>query len=140
VVHEPSGLLRDLETSVKFVGTDTVLATDKQPRSAKPFFKSDRRVLKDRARLKGERWLRMSRVTFPDALLHKPCDPLRSALRTFYCAIRPAKFHHELAAMLKIREPDYRVSQGVWAFYKTSMQQDSRNVKYVIAQTILLIF
>jgi hypothetical protein len=49
--------------------------------------------------------------------------------RMFLCmaAIRPPRFHHELAAMLEvIREPDNRISESVgslWRFHISSMHQ-----------------
>src|SRR5471030_723495 len=133
VIHEPRGFLCDLESSVKFVGTDAVFATHDQPRGYEPLFKRDGRVLKDGSGLQRERRALMPRIAFPHALLGKPRKFLRAALRTLHDAIRPTQSCHELAAMLKIRKPDNRVSEGIGAFHKPSMRSNVRNVKYVIA-------
>jgi hypothetical protein len=132
--HEPSGLLGNAESTMDFVATDTVLATDNQPRCGKPLLKRDRRIFKDGASLEGEGGPLMSGIAFPYPLFGKPAQPLGATLRTLHDAIRPPQFHHELAAMLEVREPDNRISEGVWRFHVSSMRQTEWNVKYIIAQ------
>jgi hypothetical protein len=55
-------------------------------------------------------------------------------VRALHHAIGPAQFHHELAAMLKLGEPDYCVSEGVGACHNSSMPDLAWYVKYIVAQ------
>jgi hypothetical protein len=132
--HEPCCLLGKAESAMDFVAADTVLATDNQPRGGKPLFKRDWRIFKDGSGLEREGGPLMSGIAFPHPLLGKPRQPLRATLRTPHDAIGPPQLHHELAAMLEVREPDNCISEGVWRFHVSSMRQIVRNVKYVIAQ------
>ena len=80
----------------------------------------------------------MTRIALPDPLFCKVRDLRGVAVRTLQNAVRPAKFDHKLAAMLKIREPDDRVPESVgslWCFHALSMPEQSWNVKYIITQT-----
>ena len=133
MVHKPSSLLSDFQSAMEFIGTDSILATDEEPRGAEPLLKGNRGILKNRSSLQREGGSLMARVALPYALFGEPRDLIGAALRAFHNTIRPAQFHHELVAVLEIREPDNCVSEGVWRFHISSMRQNSRNVKYVIA-------
>ena len=132
--HEPRGFLGHLQSPMNLVGTDAVFATNEQPCSAEPLFESNRGILEDSAGFEREGGPMVAGIAFPYALFGEPRYRFGAALRTLYDTIRPAQFHHELSAVLEVREPDYRVSQGVWAFHGSSMRLISWNVKYVIAQ------
>ena len=124
VQHEPRSFLGDLQSTMDLVGTDAVLATDEKPCGTEPLFKSNRGILKDSAGLEREGRTLVAGVTLPDALFGKPGYGLGAALRTLHHAVWPAQLHHELTAMLEIREPDYRVSKGVLAFHDSSMRPE----------------
>lgn len=133
MVHEPRSLLRYSKPAMKFVAADSVLARDNQPRGAKPLLKRNRRVFKDRSSLQGKCWTLVLGVALPHASLCQPRNLLGAARRASDLAVRPAQFHHELAAMLKVREPDNRLVESVWRFHESSMRQTARYVKYIIA-------
>jgi hypothetical protein len=131
--HEPRRLLRDAKPAMNLVTRDTVLAGNNQPCRREPLLKRDRRVLENGPGLERERGALMLRVTLPHAGLGEPRDVIRTAARAGYNAIRPAKFNHKLAAVLEIGEVQNRVPECVWRFHESSMQQNERYVKYVIA-------
>jgi hypothetical protein len=135
VEHKPSRFLSDIQPAMQFIGTDAVLATDKEPRGTKPLLQRNRRVLKYSTRLERKRRLGMPRIAFPNALFRKPRELFCAARRARHLAVRPAQFDHELAAVLEIREPDNRVSKVFGergAFHDSSMRRNSGFVKYVI--------
>jgi len=133
VVHEPSGLLSNLQSPMEFVRTDTVFATSDQPYSTEPLFKGDWRVLEYRAGLQRERGACMFGIALPHTLFRKPCELIRSAARALHDTIGPAQSNHELAAMVEVREPEDCVSESIWRFHVMSMRRKLWNVKYVIA-------
>jgi hypothetical protein len=133
VEHEPSCLLCDAKAAMEFVATDSVLATDNQPRGGQPLLKRNRRVFKNGAGLQGKRRAFMFAVAFPYACFCQPRHVVRSTLLAFHYAIGPAEFHHELPAVLEIREPQNRLVDSVWRFHEPSMKQNSWYVKYIIA-------
>src|SRR6266851_9607213 len=97
--HEPSGLLGYSEIAADFVATDAVLAVHYQPDGSEPFVQTDRRVFEDGPGLQREPGPIMSRVALPDTRLFEVGDVIGTAVRTLHLAIRPAQFHHELAAV-----------------------------------------
>jgi hypothetical protein len=131
--HKPRGFLSDSKTSMNFIATDTILATDDQPRGGKPLLKRNRRIFKDSASLQRESRACVFRIALPDAILSEVTDVVRPALRALHDAISPPQRNHKLAAMLEVRKPDNRISEGVWRFHVLSMRWISWNVKYVIA-------
>jgi hypothetical protein len=136
VKHKPCGLLGNTKTSMDLVGTDSILASDEHPCRTKPLLKWDRRIFKNRTSLQGKRRTLMPRVAFPYTRPGKPSQLSRTAVRAGDLAVRPAQFNHELSAMLKVREPQNRVSQRIGAFHGSSMHPILWNVKYVITLRI----
>jgi hypothetical protein len=130
--HEPSRLLGNLEILVKLVRTNPVFAINEKPCRRKPFLKRNRRVLKDGARLQRERGRRVIGVALPNAALRKPRDVGRSAYCTSNFAVRPAKLHHEAAAVLEIGEVEDRFLKAPLAVHGSSMRQTVGDVKYIL--------
>ena len=131
--HKPRSFLSDPKTPMDFIAADTVFATDNQPCSSKPLLKRDRRIFKDSSSLQRERGPQVSGIAFPYALFGEPRYLLGAALRALHDTIGPSQFHHELSAVIEVREPDDRVSEGVRRFHVSSMRPTSWNVKYIIA-------
>jgi hypothetical protein len=134
--HKPRRLLGYTKPAMNFVARDTVLAGNNQPCRREPLLQRNRAVLENGSGLECERGAFMLRVALPHASLGKPRNVIRTAARAGYDAIRPAKFNHELAAVLEIGEVQNRVPEGVWRFHESSMQPNERYVKYVIAITL----
>ena len=130
--HEPRAFLRDPKSAMQFVGGNSVLAVQEHPNRRKPFFKSYRRILKNRSRLQGEGRPRMSRVAFPDSLLLKPGDLFSAARRTRDLAVRPAEFNHKLTAILELREVQKCVPESSVFAHQSNMSGSLRKVKYII--------
>lgn len=130
--HEPRGFLGHSQAAMDFVGTDAILATDEQPRRAKPLFQSDWGVLKDRPSFKRKRGAFMFCVALPDAGFGKPRNLLGAAARASYLAIWPAQFGHKLAAMLELCKPDDRFLEAIGCFHDSSMRQSRWYVKYIM--------
>src|SRR5579871_1295517 len=138
--HEPSRLLGDAQPPMDFVGRNAVLAANDHPCRRKPLFERNRGILKDRTRFKCEGWHGMLRVALPSATLGQIGNVVGTAVRAFNNAIRPAQFHHELAAVLEVREPDNRVSKSVGSlgrFHVSSMHQIAWYVKYIITNNVV---
>jgi hypothetical protein len=134
MVHEPRGLLGDAKPAMKLVTADSVLATNNQPRGGKPLLKRDGRVFKNGSGLQRKRRALMLGVALPYPSLCQPRHVIGPALGTDDLTVWPAKFGHELPAVLKIREPQNRLMESVWRFHESSMLQEPRYVKYIIAQ------
>src|SRR6185437_9837346 len=66
--HEPSCLLRDADSAVNFVRTNTVLRCRNHPHRSKPFVQTKRRVFKDRPGFRGELPRSMMASALPLAL------------------------------------------------------------------------
>ena len=90
MIHEPCGLLGDMEIAANLVGTDTVLAVDHHPQSGEPFRERERRVLEGGSDLHGELAPWVVRSTLPSAALSIEFDALGAASRTLDYTIRPA--------------------------------------------------
>ena len=133
MIHEPRGLLGNLQPPMEFVGTDSVFAGDQEPCGTEPLFQSDRGVLENGSRLEGKRRTLMLGVALPYPLLCQIGDLLGTAPWAEHLAVRPTQFNHELSAMLEVRKPDDCASESGWAFHGSSMPEIAWNVKYVIA-------
>ena len=121
--HEPSGLLGDTETTMDFITADAVFAGDDNPRGREPLFERDRRVLKNGPGLEREAGHRVASIAFPHALLCQPRNAIRTTLRAFHHALRPAQLDHELAAMLEVGEVENCISEGGFAVHNSILRQ-----------------
>src|ERR1035437_10516983 len=112
--------------------SDAVLAVQQHPNCREPLLQSNRGILKDRTRLQREARFRMTGVALPQAILGKVANLLRSTFRALHLAVCPAEINHKLAAILKFREVDYRVSEGSMVAHELSMRPIYRYVKYIL--------
>jgi hypothetical protein len=131
--HEPCGFLSHLKVAGDLVGTDSVLAVDDQPRGREPLLKGDRGVLEDGSGLERKSRFFMLGIAFPNARFFKPRNLLSAATGAGYNPIRPAQFHHKLAAVLELRKVDDGFLKAVGcAFHELSMRSIAWYVKYII--------
>ena len=131
--HEPRSLLGDAKTTMDFITADSVFAVDDKPCGREPLFQRERGILEDCSGLQRECWFQVPDVAFPNARLGKPRNPFGTAFGALHHAVRPAQLDHELAAVLKIREVQDRVSEGSFAVHNSSVAEPEHNVKYIIA-------
>ena len=106
--HEPSGLLSDADGSPDLVGTDTVPTIRKHPHRDNPFFKSDRRILKDGSDFGRELPLRMDAFALPLALILEEHDISTLASWTTH-SIRPTEVNHAVKSIVRIRVKNHGI-------------------------------
>src|SRR5207302_358805 len=98
--HEPGGLLRYANRSVKFVRTDSVLGIGDQPKSSKPFVESDRTIFQDCADLYRKLFLGCAMTALPNLSRRNKRHVFGLAAWTFNNASRPAERHEEIVRSL----------------------------------------
>lgn len=123
VEHEPCGLLSDAKSAGHFVGTDTVLAVSNHPNSDEPLVQRKRGILKDSPDLHGELPLSMDALALPLALILEEHSVLTATGRASHLAVRPAQLNHELEAVVRVREVNDGLLEGLWFAHVSHLNQ-----------------
>jgi hypothetical protein len=103
VDHEPRGFLRDADSSVDLVRTNSVFAVRNHPDNHQPLIQAERRILKDGAYLDRELSALMAALALPLLLLGKKRHISTATSRTDN-AIRPSPRYQIAQAVIRIRE------------------------------------
>lgn len=98
VIHSPSGLLRNADSAVEFVGRYAILAGHNLPHSHQPFVDTEGRILKDGSSLRGELAGIVARAPLASAILLQESNVFAATARAF-SAIRPAAAYQVFAAI-----------------------------------------
>jgi hypothetical protein len=103
VIHEPCGLLRDLQSAVNFPRADTVAAIDDHPHCREPLVQAQRTILKNGSGFKCELRSRMLCAAMPAVILFEEQNILAS---TFGAGdtVWPAASYHIFPAIYRIAE------------------------------------
>jgi len=113
--HEPCGLLRYSQRSVKFPRANAVLAICDHPHGHKPLVQANRRILKDRSDLDGKLRLRMASLALPQPARLQEGNILGATRRTDRAVLpfRPSR-HQEVKAVVRIGVEDDRFLKCLW--------------------------
>lgn len=103
MVHEPSGLLRNTDSAMDFIGTHTVFAVHNLPHRHQPLIQAQRRVFEYGPGLCSELAVLMAGAALPAVIFLQKRYVLGAATRAFN-AIRPTACHDILTAVFRIRE------------------------------------
>src|SRR4051794_38354419 len=103
-----------------FVAADSVLAVHDEPNSGEPLVQTDGGVLENGSSFQAEAGPVMFSVALPYAGIGKVGDMLGTAVRTTHRAVRPAKLHHELFAVLVFCEVEDCGLKGAGRFHEPS--------------------
>ena len=132
--HEPCTLLSDADGPRNLPRTHAVFAIHEQPHCGEPLIQTQRRVLKDRARLQRELTAWMMASALPAIMLLGELNVLAAAVWAFD-SIRPASRYKIFAAVLWIGE----ILDGLLESLRVHVIKVLHNsgvVKYIIAKLI----
>src|SRR6266446_2319685 len=102
--HEPRGFLCHSDCAMNFPRANPVLTVHQHPQRREPFVESDRRVLKDRARLKRELPTLVMTRTLPAVILFRELHVVAATPRASHFAVRPQATNEVVAAIRRISE------------------------------------
>jgi hypothetical protein len=113
--HEPSGLLGDAESPVKFPGADPITVAGNHPHRREPFVQAEWRILKYGPDLDGELGQRVTSSALPYPARGDVANVLGAAARTNHHAIRPTARRKVVDAMIGVRKVLNRFDQSAWS-------------------------
>jgi hypothetical protein len=112
VEHEPRGLLRDAQRTVKLIGADPVLGAGEQPDRRQPLVEPNRAVLEDGADLDRELLPWVLDLAAPNPTGSDEVDLLAAAGWASHLAIRPPLLNQIGEANVGVREVPDRFKEG----------------------------
>jgi hypothetical protein len=114
VQHEPCRLLGNLHVPSNLVGRKAVLAVSDHPSCHHPLVEADGRILHDGADFDGELAHGMMDAALPDAALGIELYFVGAASGAGNGTVRPASERKVVDAVIRIREVDDCLLQGLW--------------------------
>ncbi len=112
--HKPSGLLSDAQSAANLVRANTVLAVRNHPNCDKPLVEGNRRIFHDGSDLDRELPMGMHALALPLPLIIQEHGIFTSASGAGHNTVRPAKFDHELEAVVGIGEVNDGLLESLW--------------------------
>ena len=114
--HEPCGFLSHAKRTGDLAGANAILRSGNEPHSGKPFFQTERRILKDGSNLGGELALRVAALALPFLLVLQLSHVLAPTGGAEH-ALRPAMVNHVPDAVIGIGKIENGLLQSLRCFH-----------------------